>query len=273
MRRIFKAKRTRKYKLLIFLIITILSVFISNKVINGLSKEYIISGKLEKFNIDIDKEKFLLKMGLNYKKINKIKENDLNVFNELVYDNPKVYIYNTHNREEYDGGSVVDAAKYLKEELTKYNIDALVETKDIVGEVKSNNLQYKDTYKVTRELISKNIDDDISLYIDLHRDSVNKSVTTTEIDGKSYAKMLFVVGGKHETYMENYNVCDNLNKFVKNINSSLSRGILVRKSSSYNQDLKSNVILIEMGSEKNTMEEVNNTISFLAEAISNYIKE
>ena len=85
--------------------------------------------------------------------------------------------------------------------------------------------------------------------------------------------MLFVVGGKHETYMENYNVCDNLNKFVKNINSSLSRGILVRKSSSYNQDLKSNVILIEMGSEKNTMEEVNNTISSLAEAISNYIKE
>ena len=144
MRKIFKAKRTRKYKLLIFLIITILSVFISNKVINGLSKEYIISGKLEKFNIDIDKEKFLLKMGLNYKKINKIKENDLNVFNELVYDNPKVYIYNTHNREEYDGGSVVDAAKYLKEELTKYNIDALVETKDIVGEVKSNNLQYKE---------------------------------------------------------------------------------------------------------------------------------
>ena len=117
------------------------------------------------------------------------------------------------------------------------------------------------------------MNDDISLYIDLHRDSVNKSITTTEIDGKNYAKMLFVVGGKHETYMENYNVCDSLNKFVKNINSSLSRGILVRKSSSYNQDLKSNVILIEMGSEKNTMEAVNNTISSLAEAISNYIKE
>lgn len=273
MKRIFKAKRTRKYKLLTFLIITVLSIFTSNKIINNLSKEYIISDRIEKFNIDIDKEKILLKMGLNYKKINKVKENDLNVFNELVYDNPKVYIYNTHNREAYDGGNVVDAANHLKEKLTKYNIDAIVETKDIVDEVKSNNLQYKDTYKITRELVNKHMNDDISLYIDLHRDSVNKSITTTEIDGKSYAKMLFVVGGKHENYMENYNVCDSLNKFVKNINSSLSRGILVRKSSSYNQDLKSNVILIEMGSEKNTMEEVNNTISSLAEAISNYIKE
>ena len=87
MRRIFKAKRTRKYKLLIFLIITILSVFVSNKVINNLSKEYIISGKLEKFNINIDKEKFLLKMGLNYKKINKVtaSENYLNIYESFGY--------------------------------------------------------------------------------------------------------------------------------------------------------------------------------------------
>ena len=139
--------------------------------------------------------------------------------------------------------------------------------------MKKNNLQYKDTYKVTRDLLINKMSEEFSIYIDLHRDSVSKDATTTEIDGKSYAKILFVIGGKHESYMENYSVCDKLNKYIKNINNKLTRGILVRKSSSYNQDLASNIILIELGSENNTMEEVNNTIEVLSEAISYYVNE
>ena len=113
----------------------------------------------------------------------------------------------------------------------------------------------------------------IVLYIDLHRDSVKREFTTVQVDDKSYAKMLFVVGGKHDTYKENYQVCDEINKYVKNNNNAFSRGILVRKSSSYNQDLASNIILIELGSQDNTIEEVNNTIGVLANALSSYINE
>ena len=273
MRKVFRTKRKRNYKIILFILVLVSTIFIANLMIKNTSKEYIIDGKLNHFKIDIDKEKILLKMGINYKKANKIIKKDEPVFNELQYDFPKVYIYNTHNREEYNGGSVVDAANKLKEELRNYNIDATVETKDIVGEVKAKNLAYKDTYKITRELVTSKMNENIVLYIDLHRDSVKREFTTAQVDNKSYAKMLFVVGGKHDTYKENYQVCDEINKYVKNDNNAFSRGILVRKSSSYNQDLASNIILIELGSQDNTIEEVNNTIGVLANALSSYINE
>lgn len=273
MKKMFKSKKKKKYLFLIYIIIISLTIIISNKMINYVDKDYLFSEKFSNLNIDLDKENILLKMGLNYKKRNTINQKVNSVFNELIYDNPKIYLYNTHNYENYDGGTVVDAAKLLKEKLEDKNIDVMLEDTDIVGEVKKNNLQYKDTYKVTRELILKNMSDDISLYIDLHRDSVAKSATTTTINEKDYAKILFVVGSKHESYKENYDVCDNLNKYLKNIDNKLSRGILERKSSSYNQDLAGNVILIELGSENNTIEEVSNTIEVLSDALSNYLNE
>lgn len=273
MKRVFKTKRKRNYKIILFILVVLSSIFMANYMIKNTSNEFIIDGKLNHFNINIDKERILLKMGLNYKKANKIIKKEEPVFNELQYDFPKVYIYNTHNREEYNGGTVIDAANKLKEELRNFNIDAIVETKDIVGEVKAKNLAYKDTYKITRELVKSKLSENIVLYIDLHRDSVKREFTTAQVDGKSYAKMLFVVGAKHDTYKENYQVCDEINKYIKNNNNAFSRGILVRKSSSYNQDLASNVILIELGSQDNTIEEVNNSIGILANALSSYINE
>lgn len=273
MKRVFKTKRKRNYKIILFILIVLSSIFMANYMIKNTSNEFIIDGKLNHFNINIDKERILLKMGLNYKKANKIIKKEEPVFNELQYDFPKVYIYNTHNREEYNGGTVIDAANKLKEELRNFNIDAIVETKDIVGEVKAKNLAYKDTYKITRELVNNKLSENIVLYIDLHRDSVKREFTTAQVDGKSYAKMLFVVGAKHDTYKENYQVCDEINKYIKNNNNAFSRGILVRKSSSFNQDLASNVILIELGSQDNTIEEVNNSIGILANALSSYINE
>lgn len=273
MRRVFKTKKRFNFKIIFIVLVIILSFFASNYMINNISKEYMIDGSLKHFTINIDKEKLLLKMGLNYKKNNKYVKKEIPTFNELIFDNPKVLIYNTHNKETYDGFSVQEASHALKEELAKYNIDAVVDDTDNVDVVKKNNLAYKDTYKITRNLISNNLNDNYSLFIDLHRDSVKKELTTATIDEKNYAKLLFVVGGKHESYMENYKVCDELNKYIKNNNNQISRGILVRKSSSYNQDLKDNIVLIELGSEGNTKEEVINTIGVLASALKEYINE
>lgn len=115
--------------------------------------------------------------------------------------------------------------------------------------------------------------DEISLYIDLHRDSANHETSTTMIEDQGYARMMFVVGGKHEGYLANYRISEELNKMIKNINPLLSRGILLRKNSSFNQDLNNNIILIELGGPNNTKEEVSNSIRALALAISNYLNE
>ena len=41
----------------------------------------------------------------------------------------------------------------------------------------------------------------------------------------------------------------------------------------YNQDLQGNVILIELGGDKNNLEEITNTIDILVNVIGDYVNE
>ncbi|MDE5630798.1 MAG: stage II sporulation protein P, partial [Bacilli bacterium] len=147
----------------------------------------------------------------------------------------------------------------------------VVEDTNIKKALEAHNYNYNDSYKITRELLTKNINDKTILYIDLHRDSSSYDVSTVEVNGEKMARMMFVVGGKHETSTRNYQVSDELNKKLKNKNNKLSRGIYVRESSSYNQDLNSNVILIEVGGPHNSMEEVKRSLAVLADVIWEYV--
>lgn len=275
MKKRFKARRRFHKNIILYVILVLVIVFISFRIVSKKDKYYLVNPDYELFKFSIDRDKFLFKSGLNFdyeKKIEKVKE----VFVETFVPEKKkqmIYIYNTHQTEEYDGYDVLSAAKELQEELKQYDIEAIVENTNIRDELTKNNYVYSQSYRVTRELLEKNLSDDISLYIDLHRDSSNHDVSTTVVDDKSYARMMFVVGGKHDGYLTNYHVSEELNKMIKNINPLLSRGILLRKSSSYNQDVNGNVILIELGGPNNTKEEVSNSIKALALAINYYLSE
>lgn len=276
MRKRFKARRRFRKNIVFYVILIFIIVFVSFRIILKKDKYYLVDPDYKLLKFSIERDKFLLKSGLNFDyetKVEKVKE----VFTEIIEEQEErhqtIYIYNTHQTEEYDGYDVLSAAKELQSELKQYNIEAIVEETNIRDELTKNNYVYSQSYRVTRELIEKNMRDDISLYIDLHRDSSNHDVSTTMIEETSYARIMFVVGGKHESYLTNYRVCEELNKMIKNINPLLSRGILLRKSSSYNQDVGGNVILIELGGPKNTKEEVSNSIKALALAIKNYLNE
>lgn len=251
-------------------------VIFSLNLIKHVNPSFLLTGNHKFFIFDFDKKEFLLKSGLNFKYV---EEQTKPVFSEVPDTQgnqeirKKIYVYNTHQTEAYVDFNVLEAAKTLRDYLNELNIDVLVEETNIPDEVHKHNYTYSQSYRVTKELIQKNMSDDISLYIDLHRDSSNKNVTTTTINEASYARMMFVVGGKHETYLENYRVSEELNKMIKNIDSSLSRGLFLRKSSSYNQEISGNVILIELGGPYNTKEEVSNSLRLLAQAISNYLEE
>lgn len=274
MKRRFKTRRRFRKNIILYIILVFIVVFLSFRIVSKNDKYYLLEPDYKLIKFSIDRDKFLFKSGLNFdyeKKIEKVKE----VFVETFVPEKKqtIYIYNTHQTEEYEEYDVLSAAKELKDELRQYNIEAIVEETNIRDELTKNNYVYSQSYRVTRELLEKNMRDDISLYIDLHRDSSNHEVSTTTVDDKSYARMMFVVGGKHESYLTNYQVSEELNKMIKNINPLLSRGILLRKSSSYNQDLNGNIILIELGGPNNTKEEVSNSVKALALAINNYLSE
>lgn len=272
MKKRFKAKKARKMELLFIFFFIMAIVIISFKVLKKADPLFLLTEDYNLFSLKFDRRKLLLKNGLNYVWQETKPVEDTPVFQEEKI-RKKIYVYNTHQAEEYADYDVLSAAKYLKEVLNNYGIEVIVEETDITAEVKKNNYTYSQSYRVTKQLLENVFSDDILLYIDLHRDSSAKSVTTTKINDLDYAKMMFVVGGKHENYQENYRTADDLNKMIKNISESLSRGLLLRKSSSYNQELGGNVILIELGGPYNTKEEVMRSIEALGNAINSYLEE
>lgn len=271
MRRQFKGKKKYNLKVFYWIFLFFITIFINLYVMDKISFSNIYTGKGKIIDLKIDKEDLLLRFGLNYKK----SKEDVTVFNEIELPEikKKIYIYNTHQTEEYKDYNVLKAAKYLANVLKKKRFYVYVEETNIQSVVNKNNWKYKDSYKVTRELLNKKINEEYDLYIDFHRDSSNKKTTTTNINDKDYARLMFVIGSKHDTYDNNYQLVESLNMYLKNFNKSISRGIYVRKSSSYNQDLDPNVILIEVGGVENNEKEVNNSLDILADVLENYFYE
>ena len=107
--------------------------------------------------------------------------------------------------------------------------------------------------------------------------STSKEVSTTSIEDKSYAKLMFVIGKEYDTYQSNLAVASSINDRITSKYPTLSRGVLQKEgygvNGVYNQDLKDNIILIELGGDKNNLEEVTNTIDVLVEIIGEYINE
>lgn len=276
MKKRFKAKkRIRFFTLFMFIIIMIITI-VSFKIVIKIDPIFLLKQDYHFFTLDFNRNDYLLKNG--FKIIEDVIDgNDIPVFDEVKTTSPiirkKIYIYNTHQSEKYADFDVLNAALNLKNILADFNIEAIVEETNITEEVKKNNYTYSQSYRVTKSLMTNYLNKDISLFIDLHRDSSAKNITTTTVDGVNFAKMMFVVGGKHESYMENYRVSDAINKILKNNNNQISRGLLLRKSSSYNQELDPNVVLIELGGPENTKEEVLNTLHVLAKSIYEYLEE
>lgn len=200
-------------------------------------------------------------------------------------DNPAVYIYNTHQLENYADDieiysvtpNVMMASYLLKEKLNNQNIPAIVESTNINNYMLSNN--YDDYYKASRQLIidNKKKYKSIKYYIDIHRDDVNKEISTLEIHSKKYARILFIIGMENPYYKDNLDVISRLNARLNESYPGITRGILKKSGDQvegiYNQDVDRNVILIELGGINNNIQEVLNTIEVFSLVFSEFIGE
>ena len=134
-------------------------------------------------------------------------------------------------------------------------------------------LNYDYSYKASRYYLEDTLkkNQKFDLVIDLHRDALAKNLSTTTIGDKNYAKILFVLGGKAATYQSNLAKVTQLNSMIKEKYPTLTRGLLARDYSIYNQDLGDNMILLELGGNENTVDEVMNTVEALAPIIYTYL--
>lgn len=222
---------------------------------------------------------------------NNILDEEVNSQSEYINDpypekeinDPIVYLYNTHQLEEYQKTgneshnvtpNVMMASYILREKLENKGIPTIVEENNVTEILRINNWNYASSYKVTKMLMedAKEKNPTLKYFIDLHRDSVSKKISTTTINNKSYAKILFIVGLENPNYQKNLDFTNKLQALFEQKYPGLSRGIYKKEGSGvngvYNQDFNEKTILIEVGATENTIEEVYNTIEAIADVLS-----
>ena len=257
-------------------------------------------------NIDIKKPTSILKKTFGYKIDTNVDgkniavasdadvdEKDLDVVTEYISDpnpteveKPRIYIYNTHQLENYSATNFEDynitpnvlmASYMLKEKLNKANIQTIVETSNISDFLNLNGWDYASSYKASRFYIIDTLNkyNNLDLIIDLHRDAISKDKSTVQINEKNYAKIMFVVGLEHDGYESNLELANKLNSLIKEKYPELSRGVITKEGPGvngiYNQDLSPKSILVELGGKDNSIDEVMNTTEILTQVIKEYL--
>ena len=281
-----KLKKPKRVNFIVFLIIICILFLVVNFLLKKIelnSNELFVKRLLQKSNYYLINEN--LDTNLTYKLFKFDLKNPITIMDKVFayekdiqtfayiqnnfVDNPRVYIYSTHPNEKYIDNTISYASLILQEKLNSLQVETIVEERSVVDYLEDNNLEFDDSYKATREFLSDKLKTyDFDLIIDLHRDAVNN--TTVKINNKEYAKIMFV---QNVNYKDNITLANKLNDILNEKYPGITRGIYNKYVDNFNQDLNNNVLLIELGGNTNTFEQVNNSIDALAYSIKELLNE
>lgn len=281
-----KLKKPKRVNFIIFVIIICILFLVVNFLLKKIelnSNELFVKKLLQKSNYYLINEN--LDTNLTYKLFKFDLKNPITIMDKVFayekdiqtfayiqnnfVDNPKVYIYSTHPNEKYIDNTISYASLILQEKLNSLQVETIVEERSVVEYLEDNNLEFDDSYKATREFLSDKLKIyDFDLIIDLHRDAVNN--TTVKINNEEYAKIMFV---QNVNYKDNITLANKLNDILNEKYPGITRGIYNKYVDNFNQDLNNNVLLIELGGNTNTFEQVNNSIDALAYSIKELLNE
>ena len=283
----------KKFKFILFCLFFLISFYITgSKILNTSLINYLIYDEEQissmKYNNmlkeisksivnDVVKETTILDNNII------INKNNSSFVNLIKKDDYKVYIYNTHDEEGYSNKGfelynttpTVKLASYmLKDELKNLGINALVEERPVIKEIKKQGLPYYYSYDISNKYCKeiKEKYPSIIYFIDLHRDGIDKSLSTVTINNKTYAKMMFLLGMKHNNSNKNLEVVTKLNNYLNDNYKGLMRNIYKRNDITYYQYLDSHNFIIEVGGQDNTYQEVYNSIKAFAKALESDLK-
>jgi len=210
-------------------------------------------------------------------------DDEIKTSETVVTGDPLVIIYHTHSSESYmpysesnyhreaEEGTVRDVGDILENELKKKGINV------IHDKTVHDRPSYNESYTRSLETIQKLVKQYPSaLYIiDLHRDAAPADASEgklVEIDGQRVAKFSLVVGKANENY-------GSLINFAKEVSSKAGElydgygGAIIEKDYNYNQFVADNALLLEVGNNKNSIEEARLCGKYFADALAAVISE
>ena len=199
---------------------------------------------------------------------------------------PQILIYYTHSQEAFadsEEGNISDTivgmGNYLTELLeNKYGYNVIHNTSvfDMIDGVLDRNTAYNLAETEISSILAAN--PTVEVVIDLHRDGLDGEKLVTQIDGKQVAKIMFFNGlsrtarNGNVDYLPNPYIEENLAfSFQLQIKAQeyypgFTRHIYLQ-SLRYNLHLKPRALLIEAGSQLNTVEEEKNAMEPLADIL------
>lgn len=193
-----------------------------------------------------------------------------------------VGIYHTHNGESYAGaggaerkggnGDIVSVGTTLKNSLAKNGVQAAqaLDIHDAEDFMKAYSKSVNTASKLVKSYPS------MKLLLDLHRDGlppgVNKS--TVNVEGKKGARVLIVLGKANPRWQKNKEVAEELIAFAeKKYPGLFIPNIRFAADARYNQHLSEGAMLLEIGSQLNTLEEANRSAVALGTVLADWLKE
>jgi len=210
-------------------------------------------------------------------------------YNKFVgISGPQILIYHTHTTEAYitklsdlDNDKVPSNTTSTDRNVVRagHELDKLLTEKYGFKTIHNSSQHhypssqaYSNSLKTLKNIIQGN--PSIKLSIDIHRDGLAKGQgklrLVQKVNGKDCAKIMFVVGTDENAYnprwQDNLRLAILLQERLETIAPGICRHISIR-SGRYNQHVAENALLIEIGGDGNTIDEVKESCKYLAEAI------
>lgn len=191
---------------------------------------------------------------------------------------PYVLIYHSHATEAYlpittdnfrtekREYSVISIGDTITEILTQkgHNIIHV----DRHHDLPSYNQSYINSLETIKDVMGKN--KDLKIIIDIHRDGIPESSsrsTKTTIDGKTIATFSPLIGNDNANFDELLNFA----KYVQNVSNrmypGLCKDIIIKPYGRFNQYNSDYALLLEVGSNHNTIEEAQAAAKLIAEVL------
>lgn len=206
-------------------------------------------------------------------------------------DGPQVLIVHTHTTESYS-----DNASYTQSDRTTDETKNIVAVGNVIEKVLSDNgigvvhdttvhdyPSYNGAYTRTLATIKKNLGQypSIKAVLDVHRDGIVRSDGTrvkvlTQINGRPCAQVMIVAGSNasglpHDRWRDNMNFAAHIQKKANELYPSLMRPVNLREER-FNTHMTRGSIILEVGSNGNTLEEAKLGAQYAAEAVCAVLK-
>lgn len=203
---------------------------------------------------------------------------------------PQILIYHTHSQEEFAdsvegdaGTTIVGMGDVLADALEAKGYQVIHDTGvyDLVDGVLDRSAAYDYARTAVEELLAQY--PTIQVVIDLHRDGVEGQKFVTEIDGKPCSKVMFFNGISRNqqgeiSYLPNPYIKQNLafsfqmEFAARQQYPGFTRNIYL-KAERFNLHLRPRSVLIEAGTQLNTVEEERNAMEILANLLDEVLQQ